>query len=185
MDVLALTPARQTVAEFDRQQNFSAFAFATYARFVPADSLQRDILQFRHTDTGGTDGFEQQLGALVAGFPRGVEQPEIFSTGKLAPRVRKDFSLPFKRFCLAGRVVDAFLIVVDSRKHSVHGGRCVPFPAQAVPPSGNRFTPGSLACAGFRKKSAQGMGVLFDGCLAVFLMNEPCFILVQNLLVHC
>ena len=93
MDAVLLAPLLQPVAEFGGQQNLPALTFAADGRLAAADGLGRDELQFRHPDAGGADGFEQQLGALVAAGAGGGEQAEILGAGEFAARVSKDLAL--------------------------------------------------------------------------------------------
>ena len=172
VDAVFLAPLLQPVAEFGGQQNLPALALAADGRLAAADCLGRDELQFRHPDAGGADGFEQQLGALVAGLPGGGEQAEILGAGEFAARVGENAPLPFEGLGLTRRVVYGFLVVVDSSQQRVDGRRGVALGRQAVSPGSDRFPVRALARPGVGEKAGQGAGVLLDG--------EPGLVNVKN-----
>ena len=184
VDAVLLAPLLQPVAEFGGQQNFPALALAADGRLAATDGLGGDELQFRHADAGGADGFEQQLGAFVAGLLGGGEQAEILSAGELAARIGKDFALSLEGLGLACRVVDGLLVVVDSSQQRVDSGRGVTFGGQAVPPGGDHLAVGALARPGVGEEASQGAGVLLDGGGTVLVVDQPMLIGLHNFLKY-
>ena len=147
---------------------------------MPAYGLRRDELQLRDTDTGGADGLQQQLAALVAGGAGGVQQAEILGAGKFPPGVGKNFALALERLGFASYIVNALLVVVDGGEHGVDGGGGVALGRQAVPPGGDGLAVGGIPRPGVGKKAGEGFGVLLDGGGAVLPVGQPGSIGVKN-----
>ena len=95
--------------EFFWKQDVPAFALAADTGFAAADALGGDILQFGYADAGGADGFEQQLGALVAVCLAAVSRRKYSARESSRPGSAKILRWRFKGLALpAGLSMDSW-----------------------------------------------------------------------------